>query len=322
MIDLKIVEVKKQFKQVTDIQTAIDVQFGDKSPFHLKVKELQSEISDIPRASGESPQLKRKFDEAQKTLKTCANFRPRTGGFFIRLFLGQVNVVEFSSTAKQMLKSEYLKFRDRTTIIFIIWPLLLMYCPAELNLDLLWHIWLLYYYLSIALRENILKANGSEIHGWWFMHHYISMAMSCTNITWPSTSSTRLFYRHHFYRFALLQGSVQLLQNYYWNKRNYTAVTLGKANSMTVVPNLYGETLLLRLLVLVLVCVQTFQIYLGYTFLSGSLSSGVWSEGTGELQCFGVGAMNMVMGFGNVSTTIQSTKGRLLGQHASKRKEQ
>jgi hypothetical protein len=27
----------------------------------------------------------------------------------------QVNVVEFSSTAKQMLKSEYLKFRDRSS---------------------------------------------------------------------------------------------------------------------------------------------------------------------------------------------------------------
>ena len=65
---------------------------------------------------------------------------------------------------------------------------------------------------------------------------------------------------------------------------------------------------------LVLVCVQTFQIYLGYTFvslplfiysgdvlmpcvvqLSGSLSSGEWTEGTGEFQCFGVGAMNMVI---------------------------
>jgi hypothetical protein len=90
LMDLKMLEVKKQFKQVTDIQTAIDVQFGDKSPFHLKVKELQSEISGIPRSSNETPQLKRKFDEAQKTLKTCANFRPRTGGFFIRLFLGQV----------------------------------------------------------------------------------------------------------------------------------------------------------------------------------------------------------------------------------------
>lgn len=90
LIDQKTVEVKKHYKQVTDIQTAIDVQFGDKSPFHLKIKELQAAISGIPRANDESAQLKRKFDEAQKTLKTCANFRPRTGGFFIRLFLGQV----------------------------------------------------------------------------------------------------------------------------------------------------------------------------------------------------------------------------------------
>ena len=90
LIDLKTVEVKKHYKQVTDIQTAIDVQFGDKSPFHMKIKELQAEISEIPRAHDESPQVKRKFDEAQKTLKTCASFRPRTGGFFIRLFLGQV----------------------------------------------------------------------------------------------------------------------------------------------------------------------------------------------------------------------------------------
>jgi hypothetical protein len=51
--------------------------------------------------------------------------------------------------------------------------------------DLLWHIWLLYYYLSIALRENILKANGSEIHGWWFMHHYISM-VPLTSRMFPS----------------------------------------------------------------------------------------------------------------------------------------
>jgi len=76
------------------------------------------------------------------------------------------------------------------------------------------------------------------------------------------------------------------MQNYYWNKRNYTAVTLGKANSMTVVPNVFNrsaamlcffvflshllrsETLMLRLLVLVLVCLQTFQIYLGYMLVS------------------------------------------------------
>jgi hypothetical protein len=95
LIDQKIIEVKKQFKQVTDIQTAIDVQFGEKSPFHTKVKELQAEISNIVETSGDSAQLKRKCDEAQKTLRTCANFRPRTGGFFIRLFLGQVSLARF-----------------------------------------------------------------------------------------------------------------------------------------------------------------------------------------------------------------------------------
>jgi hypothetical protein len=39
---------------------------------------------------------------------------------------------------------------------------------------------------------------------------------------------------------------LQVLQNYYWNKRNYTAVTLGKANAMTVVPNQYGYANLRR----------------------------------------------------------------------------
>jgi hypothetical protein len=54
--------------------------------------------------------------------------------------------------------------------------------------DLLWHIWLLYYYLSIALRENIMKANGSDIHGWWFMHHYISMVGIARALNSPTRS--------------------------------------------------------------------------------------------------------------------------------------
>jgi hypothetical protein len=81
--------------------------------------------------------------------------------------------------------------------------------------------------------------------------------------------------------------------------------------------------------------------------LSGALSSSRWSEGTGDFQCFGVGAMNMVrnlnslcahaepqstqeptvfilqiMGVGNVSTTIQSTKRRLFGHSAAKTKRE
>ena len=71
--------------------------------------------------------------------------------------------------------------------MFILWPLALMYCPVEFNLGqlqlssvmpfhaayLLWHTWLLYDCLSLALRQNISKANGSEIHLWWFLHLHL-----------------------------------------------------------------------------------------------------------------------------------------------------
>lgn len=33
-------------------------------------------------------------------------------------------------------------------------------------------LWLLYYYLTLSLRENILLANGSDILHWWIYHHY------------------------------------------------------------------------------------------------------------------------------------------------------
>ena len=35
-------------------------------------------------------------------------------------------------------------------------------------------LWLLYYYTTLALRENILLANGSDILHWWIYHHLVS----------------------------------------------------------------------------------------------------------------------------------------------------
>lgn len=74
------------------------------------------------------------------------------------------------------------------------------------------HIWLLYYYISLSLRENILKVvrgsagaseplrwgcamcaiappqNGSNIRPWWIYHHYVSSVMSVIVLTWPAGS--------------------------------------------------------------------------------------------------------------------------------------
>jgi hypothetical protein len=41
-------------------------------------------------------------------------------------------------------------------------------------------VWMLYFYAALALRENVLRANGSTIRKWWINHHYYSMGMCLT----------------------------------------------------------------------------------------------------------------------------------------------
>lgn len=44
-------------------------------------------------------------------------------------------------------------------------------------------VWLLYYYVSMALRESILRVNGSRIHPWWLYHHYVSLVLAVVMMT-------------------------------------------------------------------------------------------------------------------------------------------
>ena len=50
-----------------------------------------------------------------------------------------------------------------------------------------------YYYVSLALRENILRVNGSNIRPWWITHHYLSSFMSIVLLTWPEGENYNKF---------------------------------------------------------------------------------------------------------------------------------
>jgi hypothetical protein len=85
--------------------------------------------------------------------------------------------------------------------------------------EILFHVWLLYYYTSLALRENILRVNGSskiihrandvmmtnrgaisDIKSWWIIHHYLSIVVSLTLIMFPKvvTLFHCVFFLLHF----------------------------------------------------------------------------------------------------------------------------
>ncbi|KAF9592906.1 hypothetical protein IFM89_018622 [Coptis chinensis] len=164
----------------------------------------------------------------------AASFLPnKSHGKFLKMFLGPINVRATRKDVQLKVKEEYNKYRDRTAFLFLLFPSTLLFlrswvwngCLPALPVQL-YQAWLLFLYTSLALRENILRVNGSDIRSWWIYHHYCAMVMAL--------SAVQLFLL-----WAVMQGVAMLLQNRYQRQRLYTRIALGKANRMDVV---WGET--------------------------------------------------------------------------------
>lgn len=235
-------------------------------------------------------------------------------GFFLRTLLGTVNVRAPRNDVRFKVKEEYNAYRDRTALLFLLFPSILLFLK-----NWLWHgcfpalpvqayqAWLLFFYTSLALRENILRVNGSDIRPWWVYHHYCAMLMALISLTWDfKGQQPHCESKQHGVRFflvwAVMQGVAMLLQNRYQRQRLYTRIALGKAGRMDVV---WGETAgvigQLWLLYPVLFMLQFFQGYLGFRLLSTA-----FKEHNSEWQVTGCGLLLLVMALGNFANTVET----------------
>lgn len=118
------------------------------------------------------------------------------------------------------MKQEYETFKGKTNPQFMAFVILLYFFPHSPFLVTIWQvwelnkvfgglmfpqIWLLYYYITLALRENILKVNGSSIKPWWILHHYLSILCSLTMLLWPMGDTFQSMV-HLFIYFSAAQG--------------------------------------------------------------------------------------------------------------------
>jgi hypothetical protein len=103
--------------------------------------------------------ISRSANEALNTLE------PTSGSTYVGFWLGEVNIRQYREGERLRLKHAYEKFRAKTNTIFLLLSLSQLFISIDLVLRL-WLLWLLYYYLTLSLRENILKANGSNIRPW------------------------------------------------------------------------------------------------------------------------------------------------------------
>eukprot|EP00262_Sarcandra_glabra_P001066 TRINITY_DN11065_c0_g1_i1.p1 TRINITY_DN11065_c0_g1~~TRINITY_DN11065_c0_g1_i1.p1 ORF type:complete len:368 (-),score=38.91 TRINITY_DN11065_c0_g1_i1:33-1136(-) len=243
-----------------------------------------------------------------------SSFLPsKVHGRFLKMFLGPINVRAPRKDVQLKVKEEYNNYRDRTAFLFLVFPSTLLIlrswiwngCFPALPVQL-YQAWLLFLYTSLALRENILRVNGSDIRPWWIYHHYCAMLMALVSLTWEIKGQPDCAYKQRgvqlFLAWAMMQGVAMLLQNRYQRQRLYTRIALGKARRMDVV---WGETAgvegQLWLLCPILFILQGFEAYVGLLLLRTALD-GVVSE----WQVVVCGILLVLMAVGNFANTVQT----------------
>eukprot|EP00268_Persea_americana_P003906 TRINITY_DN1119_c0_g1_i2.p1 TRINITY_DN1119_c0_g1~~TRINITY_DN1119_c0_g1_i2.p1 ORF type:complete len:374 (-),score=57.01 TRINITY_DN1119_c0_g1_i2:688-1809(-) len=237
----------------------------------------------------------------------------KTHGTFLKMFLGPINVRAMRKDVQLNVKKEYNSYKDRTAFLFLLFPSTLLLlrswlwngCFPVLPVQL-YQAWLLFLYTSLALRENILRVNGSDIRPWWIYHHYCAMLMALVSLTWEIKGEPNCAHKQKgvqlFLAWAMMQGVAMLLQNRYQRQRLYTRIALGKAKRMDVV---WGETAgvegQLWLLYPILFILQGFEAYIGLSLLKTALV-GVVSE----WQVIVCGMLLVVMAAGNFINTVRT----------------
>ncbi|GJN37040.1 hypothetical protein PR202_gb25960 [Eleusine coracana subsp. coracana] len=138
---------------------------------------LQEELRRLRKAAAaahaDSDKVEEDLDRATCLISDgdIASLLPsKTHGVFLKMFLGPVNLRATRKEVQLKVKEEYNSYRDRTALLFLGFPVILLClrswlwngCFPALPVQL-YQAWLLFLYTTLALRENILRVNGSDI---------------------------------------------------------------------------------------------------------------------------------------------------------------
>lgn len=303
----EIEENAKKFKEgINRNYSFLDQQLGKLKSQKKEAAELRLLLKDYK----DTDQQLKELDEINLSIKRLReDLSPRTGSVFVRLLLGKVNVKQYRAGERFHLKQEYQKFKRKTDPLFLGFVILLLFFRIR-AFEIFFQTWLLYYYTTLALRENILQVNGSNIKNWWIIHHYLSIGVSISILSWsPEAESYEHFFPQFLY-FSLFQGIVQILQTRYQTAKLYKLIALGKVGTMDV-PGEAGSSMWIDLapsvtfLLPFLLFVQGFQIYNSYTLLRLAFERVV------EWQVFACGVLFLALGLGNLGTTLYTYRQKL-----------
>lgn len=158
---------------------------------------------------------------------------PSSGGFFVGLFLGGLNVRFMRKSERLQFKTDYEKMKMKLAPGLVVLALICLGFENNRWLHMVLQMCLSLYYVTLAIRENILRVNGSNIKSWWIIHHYFTLMQCVLLLTWPDNASYAKF-RKSLHLFGLYNAVLQIFQTRYQMARLYALRSLGMASEMDV----------------------------------------------------------------------------------------
>lgn len=258
-------------------------------------------------------QFQEDLGHLEHRLKEMQLLMPATGGMFVELFLGSINVRFVRKSERLGFKREYEKLKLKLAPVFVVFCLLCLYLEDYRWLHMCLQLALSCYYVTLAVRENILRANGSNIRAWWIIHHYFTMMQGVLLLTWPDGASYGRF-RRPLHLFGLYNAVLMIFQTRYQMARLYTLRSLGMVNEMDVASSdstqiHWSETM--RLLLPLIVFGQIMQGSQAYRLFR------IYKDFPKEVQILFLSLLSLANFIGNSITTMQ-----VLRAKQSKRKAQ
>lgn len=247
-------------------------------------------------------QFVRRLDGLKSRLKHSLDYMPSTGGRFVELFLGSIDIRFRRKSERLRFKSEYELVKLKFAPIGVLFCIICLALPRYRWLHMIFQLSLSAYYVTLAVRENILRKNGSNIRSWWITHHYLTMMQSVVLLTWSNGQSYSEF-STPLHLFGLYNAVLMIFQTRYQMSRIYALKSLGMASEMDVASSdntqiHWSETMFLLLPIIIFG-----QIMQGC--LAVKLYTMYFLHYPAEFQILLLGILFSANFVGNVLTTIQ-----------------
>lgn len=201
-----------------------------------RLKEFRKKVRKCETLTSDETNRKYEIDEQiefrNNQLLRFKDTLPKQGELYLRIILGSLNVNLIEKDSRLKYKEEYEKFKLILNLIIFFLSLITLLVNYK-ALDAALQFLLVWYHCTLTIRESILIANGSRIHGWWRALQFITTIQAGIIILWPDGPSYNEF-RGYFLLYTVYTAILQYLQFYYQQSCLYRLRALGERYDMDV----------------------------------------------------------------------------------------